>query len=224
MDQTLPWGESGELVGVLRAATRPERDPFEMAPAATTFEEAEPAAPADERKNQCPAGHPYDDANTYVDPKGWRNCRICRRDARRRWRARSAKRLTPEQRVLRSRAAAYRLHATHDPKETTKKARAQRASNERLTPTVSFPLRSGPAGPRPPGAPISLAWRCAPRRRVDGGDWFRSRVAAGGRRAPQEVAAGRGTSAAGQWLSSQRRWAARRVPRGGYDRRNRGPR
>jgi hypothetical protein len=124
MDQTLPWGESGELVGVLRAATQPERDPFELAPAATTFEEAEQAAPADERKNHCPAGHPYDDANTYVDPKGWRNCRICRRDARRRWRARSAKRLTPEQRVLRSRAAAYRLHATHDPKETTKKARA----------------------------------------------------------------------------------------------------
>lgn len=31
--------------------------------------------------------------------------------------------LTPEQRVLRSRLAAYQLHATHDPKETTKKAR-----------------------------------------------------------------------------------------------------
>lgn len=30
---------------------------------------------------------------------------------------------TPEQRALRSRLAAYRLHATHDPKETTKKAR-----------------------------------------------------------------------------------------------------
>lgn len=31
--------------------------------------------------------------------------------------------LTPEQRALRSRLAAYQLHATHDPKETTKKAR-----------------------------------------------------------------------------------------------------
>ena len=40
-------------------------------------------------------------------------------------RRRSAKSgLTPEQRRLQARAAAYRLHATHDPKETTKKARA----------------------------------------------------------------------------------------------------
>lgn len=38
-------------------------------------------------------------------------------------RARRSKGLTPEQRVLRSRLAAYQLHATHDPKETTKKAR-----------------------------------------------------------------------------------------------------
>lgn len=32
-------------------------------------------------------------------------------------------RLTGEQRVLRARLAAYHLHATHDPKETTRKAR-----------------------------------------------------------------------------------------------------
>jgi hypothetical protein len=38
-------------------------------------------------------------------------------------RTRGRKGLTPEQRVLRSRLAAYQLHATHDPKETTKKAR-----------------------------------------------------------------------------------------------------
>jgi hypothetical protein len=38
-------------------------------------------------------------------------------------RTRRTKGLTPEQRVLRSRLAAYQLHATHDPKETTKKAR-----------------------------------------------------------------------------------------------------
>jgi len=38
-------------------------------------------------------------------------------------RTRRGKGLTPQQRVLRSRLAAYQLHATHDPKETTKKAR-----------------------------------------------------------------------------------------------------
>ena len=31
------------------------------------------------RKTHCPRGHPYDDANTYVSPKGLRMCRICRR-------------------------------------------------------------------------------------------------------------------------------------------------
>jgi hypothetical protein len=38
-------------------------------------------------------------------------------------RSRRANGFTPEQRALRSRLAAYRLHATHDPRETTKKAR-----------------------------------------------------------------------------------------------------
>ncbi len=30
----------------------------------------------------CPKGHAYDDANTYVCPKGKRTCRACRSDAR----------------------------------------------------------------------------------------------------------------------------------------------
>lgn len=28
-------------------------------------------------KSNCPQGHPYDQANTYIDPKGWRRCRTC---------------------------------------------------------------------------------------------------------------------------------------------------
>jgi hypothetical protein len=31
-------------------------------------------------KVQCPSGHPYDDTNTYVDPRGNRQCRACRRE------------------------------------------------------------------------------------------------------------------------------------------------
>lgn len=32
----------------------------------------------------CPQQHPYDEENTYVNPKGWRTCRTCRRDRKRR--------------------------------------------------------------------------------------------------------------------------------------------
>lgn len=38
-------------------------------------------------KKECPKGHPFDEANTYVNPKGKRECRACRRE-------RSAKRKT----------------------------------------------------------------------------------------------------------------------------------
>jgi hypothetical protein len=30
-------------------------------------------------KTHCPYGHPYDEANTYVTPAGYRQCRICTR-------------------------------------------------------------------------------------------------------------------------------------------------
>lgn len=30
------------------------------------------------RRTQCPQGHPYDEANTYVSPKGQQICRMCK--------------------------------------------------------------------------------------------------------------------------------------------------
>jgi hypothetical protein len=44
------------------------------------------------RKTHCLRGHPYDEANTYVDPStGYRRCRRCHADAERaRWTARRA--------------------------------------------------------------------------------------------------------------------------------------
>jgi hypothetical protein len=39
-------------------------------------------------KTVCVNGHPFDDANTYRKPRGWRECRICRANARRRRSAR----------------------------------------------------------------------------------------------------------------------------------------
>ena len=32
------------------------------------------------RKTHCPANHPYDDANTYISPRGQRICRPCRNE------------------------------------------------------------------------------------------------------------------------------------------------
>jgi hypothetical protein len=39
-------------------------------------------------KTHCPQGHAYDNANTYHPPNGGRDCRACRREADRAWRAR----------------------------------------------------------------------------------------------------------------------------------------
>jgi hypothetical protein len=38
-------------------------------------------------KTHCPMGHPFDEKNTYLDPKGHRRCRECRRQYRQTWRA-----------------------------------------------------------------------------------------------------------------------------------------
>lgn len=36
------------------------------------------------RQTECINGHPFDDVNTYVDSRGYRSCRTCRREAARR--------------------------------------------------------------------------------------------------------------------------------------------
>jgi hypothetical protein len=39
------------------------------------------------QKTHCPQNHPYDEANTYITPKGWRSCRTCLRRNTARYRA-----------------------------------------------------------------------------------------------------------------------------------------
>lgn len=39
------------------------------------------------RKTHCVNGHEYDEANTYVDPRGWRACRACNRAAQKEYRS-----------------------------------------------------------------------------------------------------------------------------------------
>ncbi|HET7406012.1 MAG TPA: HNH endonuclease signature motif containing protein [Mycobacteriales bacterium] len=41
-----------------------------------------------EDRTRCPSGHPYDEDNTVINSRGARVCRVCRREATRRWRAR----------------------------------------------------------------------------------------------------------------------------------------
>jgi|SoiMethySBSTD1v2_1073268.scaffolds.fasta_scaffold996584_1 hypothetical protein len=36
-------------------------------------------------RSRCPHGHPYDQDNTYVDPRGHRRCRECYRKRHRAW-------------------------------------------------------------------------------------------------------------------------------------------
>lgn len=122
VDQTLPWGQPAALLGA-REGTPTEPEPSDISLGGADHDEPAPSAPATDHRTHCPAGHPYDDGNTYVNSKGWRSCRTCKRPSDRRRRARTAKNLTPEQRTLRSRLGAARLHALHDPKETTRKAR-----------------------------------------------------------------------------------------------------
>ena len=36
-----------------------------------------------QKVTHCPQGHPYDEPNTYVQPRGWRSCKACNRTAAR---------------------------------------------------------------------------------------------------------------------------------------------
>lgn len=45
------------------------------------------------RKTHCPLDHPLSGDNLHVDAKGSRSCRICRREAGRRWRLRRAQKM-----------------------------------------------------------------------------------------------------------------------------------
>lgn len=41
------------------------------------------------RKTHCPKGHPFEGENLYVDPRGQRGCKTCRREQLRAFRSRS---------------------------------------------------------------------------------------------------------------------------------------
>jgi hypothetical protein len=51
-------------------------------------------------RTHCPQGHPYDEENTYVGPRGQRSCRICRREADRRHRQKELQAQGKEPQIL----------------------------------------------------------------------------------------------------------------------------
>lgn len=55
-------------------------------PSANTYDKVRHGSHPHANKTRCPAGHPYDEVNTYKRPDGGRGCRTCRRAAGKRWR------------------------------------------------------------------------------------------------------------------------------------------
>ncbi len=52
-------------------------NPTHLVPVATVPENVANSPNALQYRTHCPQGHPYDEANTYISPKGYRNCRRC---------------------------------------------------------------------------------------------------------------------------------------------------
>lgn len=122
------------------------------------------------RKTQCPKGHPYDDSNTYVDPKGSRICRECARQANRDWYYRQkvkrlcpAGRLPPGGRCTATSASSSSSSATGRPRSPRARCRTPIQEEEAAVPSrcpgrsrrflpgrsQRRPLRDGGEAPRP---------------------------------------------------------------------------
>src|SRR5438067_8735779 len=116
-DQPLPWVESEELIGAI-----PERTATEerggVPPAASSAGRADACDAPREGAAGDRSGRQPDVGRVDVNlTEG--SGPIRQPGAPQRRRSGTTRRpLTPEQRTLQARAAAYRLHATHDPKET----------------------------------------------------------------------------------------------------------
>jgi hypothetical protein len=77
-----PWATTLDR---LAAAELPRTDWSSLEPLGETgrYRFAPPPTPGrsspQRQRTHCPKGHPYDEANTYVTPRGWRQCRTCNR-------------------------------------------------------------------------------------------------------------------------------------------------
>lgn len=78
-----PIPEGKELDHLCRNPSCVNPDHLEPVTHAENMRRAPYDAPASKRaKTHCPAGHPYSGENLYVNPKGRRECRACRKQRR----------------------------------------------------------------------------------------------------------------------------------------------
>jgi hypothetical protein len=47
-------------------------------------------------RTECRHGHLFNEANTYITPDGWRECRVCQRERQRRYKARRLEAVTSD--------------------------------------------------------------------------------------------------------------------------------
>lgn len=66
-----------------RRCVEPEH--LEAVPQRTNNRRGHSVTAHNHKKTECPQGHPYDEANTYVDKTGRRHCRTCCRARTQRW-------------------------------------------------------------------------------------------------------------------------------------------
>src|SRR5581483_7279252 len=140
-EQLLLWGGEPELAASASAAgTNPE--PAGPVLIEVAAEDPEESAPEPVRRGTCPGGHPYDEANTYVNPRGARSCRTCQREARGRWPARDPRETTKKAGA----AFANRFEREVDPEGVLAPAeRARRAEAARRAYFTELALRSSRA-------------------------------------------------------------------------------
>ena len=78
-----------DYAAIDHAYTRNREDWLELCRACHIILDGSPGAQFQRSKTHCPRGHPYDERNTRITPKGYRKCRQCHADNERARRARA---------------------------------------------------------------------------------------------------------------------------------------
>lgn len=77
-------------------------DHLEVVARSENMRRAHPYVRFNSTKTHCPKGHPYDEENTYVNPKGSRVCRACLRDSQARYKKDNPEKLRERDRLAKA--------------------------------------------------------------------------------------------------------------------------
>jgi hypothetical protein len=97
----------------------------------------------------CPRGHPLEGDNLYIDPRGWRMCRICLRASVRAYDAAHRDELNAK---ARARYAANREEILARQRETRARKKAAQLAQLAAQATLASPSSSPRSGPLPPAS------------------------------------------------------------------------